>query len=308
MYPESLHRVIQISVNPPGNMVWEPDYIDRLITSDAELCAQNPECSVHTDNLAETVRNATHNIPNRWLFIPIDPGIVRANAFMLLMYRGSAAQVYDALLAAEAGDPSGLALISLVGELIFPSVNTWGFAANLAASADLDPSRDYCTEMNPPGSIIGSPVSEYYWCSLQYGEWPTAPIAEEYRQVQPSDVETLLVSGNVDFSTPVWTATNELLPALSDAEQVTLAEFGHTDDVWGLQPEATIHLLTTFYDTGKVDASRYSYQPMDFNIGLMSFPFLAKVLAVVIILVPFLLAALVWLVVREIQHRKAGQA
>jgi hypothetical protein len=108
------------------------------------------------------------------------------------MHRGSAAQVYDALMAAEAGDPSGLALFSLVGELIFPSANTWGFAASMAASADLDPTRDYCTEMNPSGSIMGVPMSEYYWCSLQNGEWPTATIPEEYRQVQPSDVETLL--------------------------------------------------------------------------------------------------------------------
>ncbi|MEJ2513177.1 MAG: alpha/beta fold hydrolase [Anaerolineales bacterium] len=303
MHPDSLHRVIQISVNPPGNMVWEPEYIDRLIKYDAELCSQNPECSARTDNLAETVRNVTHNIPNRWLFIPIDPGIVRTSALMSLFYRGSAAQVYDALLAADAGDPSGLALLSLVGELIFPSVNTWGFAASIAASSDLDPGRDYCTEMNPPGSIMGAPASEFYWCSLQYGEWLTAPIPEEYRQVQPSDVETLLVSGNVDFSTPVWTATNELLPALSNAEQVTLSEFGHTGDVWSLQPEATIHLLTTFYDSGEVDDSYFSYQPMNFDVGLMSFPLLAKVLLVVIIFVPLLLSALVWLMIRRIQRR-----
>jgi len=308
MYPDSLHRVIQISVNPPGNMVWEPEYVDRLIRYDAERCAESPECNTRTDDLAETVRNVFHNVPNRWLFIPIDPGIVRADAFALLFYRGSAAQVYDTLLAADAGDSSGLALLSLVGELIFPSMNTWGFAASMATSADLDPGRDYCTEMNPPGSIMGAPISEYYWCSLQYGEWPTAPIPEEYRQVQPSDVETLLVSGNADFSTPVWMATNELLPALSNAEQVTLSEFGHTDDIWNLQQEATIHLLTTFYDSGEVDDSHFFYQPMDFNVGLMSFPFLAKVLVVAIILVPLLLAALVWLVVRRARRRKADQA
>jgi len=303
MHPDSLHRVIQISVNPPGNMVWEPEYIDRLIEHDSELCAQNPECSVRTNDLAETVQNVTHNIPNRWLFMPIDPGIVRSDAFACLFHRGSAAQVYDALLAAEAGDPSGLALFSLVGELILPSMNTWGFAASMAASADLDPGRDYCSEMNPPTSIMGAPISEFYWCSLQYGEWPTALIPEEYRQVQPSDVETLLVSGNVDFSTPIWTATSELLPALNNAEQVTLSEFGHTGDVWSLQPEATIHLLTTFYDSGEVDDSYYSCQLMNFDVGLMSFPLLAKVLVVVIILVPLLLAAMVWLMVRGIQCR-----
>jgi hypothetical protein len=95
---------------------------------------------------------------------------------------------------------------------------------------------------------------------------------------------------------------------LSNAQQVTLSEFGHVDDIWNLQPEATIHLLTTFYDSGEADDSYYTYQPMDFNVGFISFPFLAKVLVVVIVLVPLLLAALVWLMVRRIQRRKAGQA
>jgi len=308
MHPDSLKRVIQISVNPPGNMVWEPVYTDRLIKYDAELCSQNPECNSRTDDLAETVRTVTHNIPNRWLFIPIDPGIVRTSAFMSLFYRDSAAQIYDALLAAESGDTSGLALLSLVGELIFPSANTWGFAASVAVSADHDPGRDYCTEMIPPDSIMGAPASEYYWCSLQHAEWPTAPIAEEYRQVQPSDVETLLVSGNADFSTPIWTATNQLLPVLGNAQQVTLSEFGHVDDIWGLQPEATRLLLTTFYDSGEVDDSLFTYQPMTFDVGLMSFPFLAKVLVITIIVAPLLIVGLVWFIVRREKRRKAVQA
>lgn len=294
LHPDSLQRVIQISVNPPGNMVWEPAYVDRLIKYDAELCAQDPECNARTDNLAETIQNTIRNIPDHWLLLPIDPGMVRANAFALLFHRGSAAQVYDAFLAAEAGDPSGLALISLVGELIFPSMNTWGFAASMAVSADYDSGRDYCTEMNPPNSIIGAPISEYYWCSLQYGEWPTALIPDEYRQVQPSDVGTLLVSGSADFSTPIWTATNELLPALSNAEQVTLSEFGHTADIWSLQPEATSHLLTTFYKTGDVDDSLFTYHPMNFEVGMMGFPTLAKVLLAAIIIIPLLVAAGIW--------------
>lgn len=303
MHPESLHRVAQFSINTPGDLVWEPDYVDRLIEIDAELCAEDSNCSARTDNLAQTVRNVTDNIPNRWLGIPIDPGIVRSTVFLFLFNRDSAAQVYDYLLAAEDGDSSGLALVSLVGEMIFPTANTWGFAASVAASADFDPARDYCTELNPPDSIMGAGMSEFYWCSLQYGEWPTAPIPEEYRQVRPSDVETLLISGDMDFSTPIWPATNELLPALSNAEQVVLSGFGHTNDVWGLQPEATIHLLTTFYDTGEVDDSHYTDQPMDFDVGLMSFPLIAKVLVAVIVLV---LLLLVWFIVRRVRLRRAS--
>lgn len=305
MYPDSLHRVVQISVNPPGNMVWEPAYIDRLIRQDAALCAQEAACRERTEDLAGTMQNAVMNMPDQWLSLPIDPGIVRANAFALLFHRSSAALVYDAFLAAEAGDPSGLALLSWVGELIFPSMNTWGFAASIAVSADYDPGRDYCAEMNPPHSIMGAPISEYYWCSLQYSDWPKALIPEEYRQVQPSDVETLLVSGNADFSTPVWTATNELLPAMSNAEQVTLAEFGHTADIWSLQPEATRHLLTTYFESGEVDDTLFRYQPMSFDPGLLSFPLLAKVLIGVIIVLLLLTFAGIWFIIRRARMGKS---
>jgi pimeloyl-ACP methyl ester carboxylesterase len=306
-YPESLHRVIMISVNPPGNMVWEPDYVDRLIEHDSELCAQDPECSARTDDLAKTIRNVVHNIPDRWMFFSIDLGMLRAISFLQLFHRGTAAQIYDAFLAAEGGDPSGLALGSLVGELIMPAVNTWGFSVSMGYSADFDPTRDYCTEMNPPNAILGAGLSEYYWCSAQHAEWPTDLIPEDYRQVQSSDIETLLVSGNADFSTPAWTATDELLPALNNAEQVILSEFGHTADIWSLQPEATRHLLTTFFETGEVDDSVFAYQPMSFDVGLMSFPFLAKVLVMAIILVPLLLVGLVWFIARSVKRRNASQ-
>ncbi len=52
MYPESIFRSIMISVNPPGHMVWEPSVLDEQIMYDADLCAQDAECSARTDNLA----------------------------------------------------------------------------------------------------------------------------------------------------------------------------------------------------------------------------------------------------------------
>jgi hypothetical protein len=115
-----------------------------------------------------------------------------------------------------------------------------------------------------------------------------------------------LVGGNADFLTPIWPTTDELLPALSNAELVILSEFGHTVDVLGLQPEATRHLLTTFYETGEVDDSLYTYQPMNFDVGLMSFPLIAKVLVAVIVLVPLLLVALVWFIVRRVRRRRVA--
>jgi hypothetical protein len=70
-----------------------------------------------------------------------------------------------------------------------------------------------------------------------------------------------------------------------------------------LQPEATEHLLTTFFDTGVADDSLYSYQPVDFCVGI-GYPEQAKILLAVVVLVPLELVARVWFIVRRVQRRR----
>jgi uncharacterized membrane protein len=56
-------------------------------------------------------------------------------------------------------------------------------------------------------------------------------------------------------------------------------------------------MLNAFVDTDQVDASLYTYQPLDFDVGL-GWPALARLLAAVVVLVPILLLVLVWLIIR----------
>ena len=304
LYPERVHRSIMIAVNPPGHFVWEPEVLDEMIEADAEMCARDPECGGRTEDLAESMRNVAHNMPRRWLFIPIDSGKAKITTQFLLFHRRSAATVYDLYLAAEEGDPSGLALASVMYNFIWPPMNTWGEWAN-KGGPDYDPSRDWITEMDPPGSILGSPLSLVIGGMGQAGGgWPVTPIPAEFYEVPASDAETLLVSGSMDFSTPPQFAKEELLPVLSNGEQVILSEFGHTGDVWGLQPEAMVHLVKTFYDSGKVDDSLFTFQPMDFHVK-RGWPVQAKQFLAIGIAVPIVLAALVWFIVWLVRHRKA---
>lgn len=305
-YPDSLYRSAMIAVNPPGHFSWEPDVVDQQLEYDAELCAKDPECSARTTDLAETMRNVAHNMPSRWLFLPIDPGKVKITTHFGLFHRGMAARVYDAYLAAEGGDPSGLALISLMYNFMLPSAIIWGDWASKGVT-DYDPARDYLAEMNPPDSILGAPTSILGGIVANYGGWPTQNIPAEFLKVQPSDVETLLVSGSIDYSTPQQFARDELLPSLKNGKQVILSEFGHTGDVWGLQPTATVRLLVSFYDSGVADESLYTYQPMDFNVGL-GFPEIAKIGLAVVVLVIAGLAVFVWYIVRRVRRRSAAQA
>ena len=114
------------------------------------------------------------------------------------------------------------------------------------------------------------------WGPLPYGHWPTQQLPEEFRQLKHSDVETLILSGNMDFSTPPEYATKELLPYLRNGRQVILSECGHVGDVMYLNAENTRRILTSFYRAGVVDTSLNVYTPMNFNVS-WGFPKMAKV-------------------------------
>jgi len=252
------------------------------------------------------------NMPDHWLFIPIDKGSVKLLTFAMLMesiqppglpvpLSGPAA--IDMWLAAEKGDASGMALVSILRNMFLPNLAVFGELLSVGGSVDdfYDPARDYRTELDPPDSILGSPLSLFHWSMMQ--GWPNNLIPEEYLRVQPTDVETLLISGSIDFSTPAQFAAEELLPHLGNGRQVILKDFGHTETFWNSQTEARAHMLKTFFSTGEVDASLYTYQPVNFDAGL-GWPGLAKLLLGAVLAVIVLLVALVWFVVGRIRRRR----
>ncbi|UCH25728.1 MAG: alpha/beta fold hydrolase [Trueperaceae bacterium] len=261
-YPDSLHRSALVAVNPPGHFVWEPEQIDAQLGYYAELWQQDADAVARSPDILATMQRVLATLPQEWQGFRIDPDKVKLFSFFFLFNRADAAQVFDAYVAAENGDYAGLAFMSVGYELFIPTLTNWGDRASKALSADFDPDRDYAADMNPPGSILGSPAS------IELGAvgsvWPITPIPEEYRILRESEVETLLINGSIDFSTPVESA-QRLLSFLPNGELVILSEMGHTTDLATLQPEAMLHLLETFYLTGEVDASLFVYDPMEFT-------------------------------------------
>ena len=57
----------------------------------------------------------------------------------------------------------------------------------------------------------------------------------------------------------------KLLPYLPNGHQVVLSELGHTTDFWTYEPAASTRLLTTFFDSGRVDDSLYTHRAIDFT-------------------------------------------
>jgi hypothetical protein len=98
-------------------------------------------------------------MPERWLLMDIDPGKVKIVAFVLLYHRSTAPLVFDAYVAAAAGDPSGLALMSLAYDFLVPGAMTWGEFFALGGSADYEPDRDYRADLTCPDATLGAPMS-----------------------------------------------------------------------------------------------------------------------------------------------------
>lgn len=206
-------------------------------------------------------------------------------------------------LAAANGDPSGMAVSTLIGPLLSARSSIWGHNASLRASlGQFDPKWDYSAELNPPDSIMGSPASTLAYAG--YSGWPASFIPEEYRQVQPSDVETLLVSGSIDFDTPMQFARDELLPSLRNGQHVIVSEYGHGEFL-ALQPEASERLLTGFYATGLVDDSLFTNQPVNFQVGI-GYPAMAKLGLAAIVLVLVIVVAVIWFILRRVRRNRSS--
>ena len=273
-YPTAIHRSVMIGVNPPGNFLWYPKTIDEQIGRYARLCAQDATCHKRTGDLAASLKRTVAHMPNRWLFFPIKKGNARIASFFGLMETTANASpldgpmTLDAWLSAAHGDSSGLWFESLLAQIAFPTSFVWGDLAAVAMADNQAGERYFSSSEPDRGSIIGNPGTEFLFGGggLLHA-WPANPTDNEYTHVQTSKVQTLLIGGSLDFATPPEVATKELLPYLPNGHQVILAGFGHTTSFWTEQTKASNHLMNTFFDTGKVDASLYKPQAVNFTPG-----------------------------------------
>jgi pimeloyl-ACP methyl ester carboxylesterase len=274
-YPDTVHRNAMVAVNPPGRFWWDGAILEEHIRRYSGLCAEDEYCSSRTSNLAASIQTALDNMPKRWLVFRVDRDAALFATFMGLYSTNGAASTFDIWLAAADGDYSGMAMVTAAIKYMLPTDFAWGESASKALSADydFDPTADYVAEVTPDPYLLGSPGSTMGWAAA--GSWPANKIPDEYRAAQPSSVETLMLSGTLDVSTPAQNARNQLLPLLENGQQIVLSEFAHTGDLYYLQEEATRHLLTTFFLTGDVDSSLYEPNEVNFEPS-WGFPLIAK--------------------------------
>ncbi|MDD2426355.1 MAG: alpha/beta fold hydrolase [Bacteroidales bacterium] len=278
-YPNSINKSIMIGVNPPGHFVWWPVKTQEIIKKYDSLCNLKD-----TDNLTieESIELSFKNMPKKWTFFKLDSEKIKATSFVLMYRKPSAIMVFDSFRkAAEKGDYSGLYLMQLAYDYLVPKMFTWGDLFNKGASADFDKSLNYSNLLKPDTLKIGAPLSLLIWSGgLQ---WESVLIEEEYRKVQYSEVQTLMIGGNLDVSTPPEYAAEKLLPQMPNTKQVILKEMSHVDDIMGLQKEAFNNLVSKYYLTGEIDTTMYKYDSVKFKTTV-SFNWIAKILYPIVLI------------------------
>lgn len=279
-HPASLNRSVQVAVNPPGRYVWSQADTDAQLRRYAALCRCDPSLG--------------RNVPDRWGPLKIKPGNVEAAAFFGLMEAGpdaslSAPMVIDAY---RSGDARGFWTMSLLAGVIFPHAQIWGDAAAVARVDAASARRQFAQGTQ-------APASAFLWAGGHLADrFAPTPDDTAYAAVRDTNVETLLISGELDGATPPQHATNELLPHLERGHQVILRGFGHTTDFWTLQTGAADHLITTYLDTGRVD-NRYRPQRVDFTPQTRFTDVGQRLAMLLCALAGFTLLALLTLVIRR---------
>ena len=307
-YPKRIHRSVMIGVNPPGHFLWDRKTTDEQLGRYAALCAKDESCRTRTDDLAAAMRRTAANMPDRWLFLPIEASAVRIFTFYGLMETTSemaplnGPTAIDSWLSVAEGDASGFWLQSLVAKLA-PMPFVWGQYAS-AARPDARAAADYFADgKQKGGSGLGYAGTAFAWGGGRLADaWPAAPDENAYSRMRRSKVETLLIGGALDFSTPPQNARKELLPYLPNGHQVVLPGFGHSGSFWSDQPEAGTHLVDTFLSSGRVDDSLYEPQKVDFTPDV-TLPTLAKGIAAAMVGLALLTVLSLLGMARRAHHR-----
>jgi len=262
-YPKSINRTFIEAVNPPGRFVWEPENIDAIYRDLGEQWKLNPECVAKSPDILKTINSVLDSLPPKWKKVKLNADKIKMMMFVQGYTVKGYAQTFDAFVAAENGDYSGLAFFCMAYDQL-PNMKGVCWTENMlkAFSADYDSDRDYVSEMEPEGSVIGSPMSKIF-AVAKYGNLNVQKIPEKYRTLRISDVETLMLSGTLDISTPYQNGA-ELLKYLPNGHQVVLKNRGH-QDMGSSQGKAYEKLVTGFFLTGEVDDSGFTDISVDFT-------------------------------------------
>jgi len=264
-YPRSNHRNLMIGASNRQRLLlgWEPEMVEKLLNQYYRLWKSDPEAVSKSPDILITMRKVFQLLPLHWQNIRIDPDKLKLTTFYLLYETETAAALFDAFVAAEKGDYSGLALLTLGYDDAVQNTSRQylGDFITKVVSGGLDTTTSY--ESEPAGSILGSPSRKLWWSAAALGGWPVKQIPAEFRQLDTLETETLILNGELDFSSPP-NYILELKPYLKKGVIITIPSMGHMEVVYN-QRDGFEHLVEQFYNNGVVDTSKYIPHSIDFT-------------------------------------------
>jgi pimeloyl-ACP methyl ester carboxylesterase len=256
-YPEVIHRSVMAGANPPGHFLWYPEKTEEILNLwEAKYLASGK------GSLKAAMKTAFDNMPKRWAFYRLDADKIKSITFTSMSQNELAVMVFDSYFrAAKKGDYGGLYMLQFLYDKFMKKI-IWGEMYAKGASADRQVEINYRQHLRASDSttVLGPSMSLLLWGTIE--AWNNPLIPEEFRKVQHSQTETLIVSGNLDTSTPADFAEQELMPHLPKGQHVVLQNMSHAD-IANAQATNFQQLINTFFDTGVADASHFKPQEVD---------------------------------------------
>jgi len=257
-YPARVHRAVMIEAAFPYDIAFStPDEVDARFDHLNRLWRNDPKALERSPDIVATMRNALRELPEKYNGIPIDPSKVRIVTYLGLYERSYVNMLFDAYVAAEKGDFSSIAVMSLMYDQLMANFQNAGDLLAKTFSSVTDPQRDFMAKMDAPDSVIGSPMSLMAWGIYQHSRWPTVSVATAHPATQTSSIKTLIVYGSKETGESF---KDRYAGMFTNAHWVTFDDLGHMD-VWTLIADGMTHLIHTFLDEGVVDTTKVGEIP-----------------------------------------------
>ena len=268
IHPEVIHRSLMESFNPPGGFIWNPEIIENQLQQfSIKIYGDDNPLKLHS-----MINMSLQSIPNRWGFTKLDIGKIKIMTFVGLFDHQMAKGIIDAYEKADRGDYSGLALLSISYDFMIPKMFAWGDLASKAMSVDYDETIDYFAHFDHGSYALGSPFSKLLMIMTTGLDINRIDLSEYVdRKV---DIQTLIISGEIDVSTPKENVI-QYLDTFTNATHIIINNSGHMNKYRGQQENIT-QLFISFYNNGEIDENlvseidRESSLPLIFNFSLLA--------------------------------------
>lgn len=261
-FPGNIKRSVMVGVNPPGHFIWWPEKTAEIVNLYDSLYMHQKFRFKGEGSIDMAMKKAFETMPKRWAMIKLDADKIKVGIFAFMFQKDYAVIAFDAIFkAAYRKDYSGLCLIQKMFSYA-SSKNIWGDAFIKGLPADYDKNIDYVKILRADTSSLGPNTSLFLWGAVP--DDFSISIPAYFKTTHESTTETLLISGDLDVSTPADYAKNELLPTLRNGKQIIIKHMSHNDlDVTQLNNYRKT--MVDYFDYGNASSSSYQYDEISFK-------------------------------------------